>query len=320
MLEVEDLTVSFRGGRHRVVEGVSFALKSGQALGIVGESGSGKSTVAAAIMGMLPNGGRIDGGRIRFDGDDLTALSESELRLRRGRILAMIPQDANGALNPVFTVGNQLSESLTLAGVPSVQHQSRARSLLAEVQISAPERRLSAYPHMLSGGIKQRVLGAMAIATEARLVLADEPTTALDVTVQAQFLKLLGDLRQAHGFTLVLISHDLGVISSSCDEVAVMYAGQIVEQGPSTIIFANPQHPYTQALLAARPRLDASDGLLATIPGEPPTAARWPVGCRFSPRCSKVINRCRQVMPAPSTMGVNHTARCFVAAREQGSY
>ena len=257
LLEIKDLSIGFRGpgGRLiRVVDRVSLDLKAGAALGLVGESGSGKSTLASAIVGLTADNAAIEEGRILLAGTDLLALDAKARRGMRGRHIAMVPQDAAAALNPVFTVGTQLGE--VIAG-SAAERRRRAVELLDEVRIQAPAQRLSAYPHMLSGGIKQRVLGAMALAGRAELVIADEPTTALDVTVQAAYLRLMTELRQRHGFGLLMISHDLGVVRGMCDHVAVMKDGRIVEYGAVEDIFEAPQHPYTRSLLRSRASVDA---------------------------------------------------------------
>jgi peptide/nickel transport system ATP-binding protein len=269
MLQIKNLSVGFEtapGKIMRVVHDVNLELPKGAALGLVGESGSGKSTLAAAIIGMLPHPGLVEQGEILFEGQDVIKMSRAALQALRGRRIATIPQDAGAALNPVFSIGAQMREAI---GGSSEAARVRILELFNEVRITAPEERLGAYPHMLSGGIKQRVMGAMALACEASLVIADEPTTALDVTVQAAYLRLVSELRRQHGFGLLMISHDLGVVRGMCDHVAVMQAGRVVEHGPVEQIFENPRHPYTQRLLNARPSVDRRVHWLGTVDDEP---------------------------------------------------
>jgi oligopeptide/dipeptide ABC transporter ATP-binding protein len=308
-LSVHHLAVSYRtsSGRRRVLDEVTFALEEGDTLGIVGESGSGKSTLVSAILGMLPPGGAIDDGEIWFEGRDLVTLDAEALRQVRGRRIAMIPQDAAVALNPVFTIRNQLFESIPRS---EKDPEASARALLADVRVPTPERRLDSYPHMLSGGLKQRVIGAMAMAAGARLVIGDEPTTALDVTVQAEYLRLINELRRRQGFALLFISHDLGVVASTCRRVAVMYGGRIVEQGPTDQLLSEPRHPYTRALLRARPTVDQRVEWLEGIPGDPPDLLRGTAGCSFAPRCPLVRETCLHVVPPVTAIDDAHEARC----------
>jgi oligopeptide transport system ATP-binding protein len=292
LLEVEDLRTHFftREGVVRAVDGVSFTLEGGRTLGIVGESGCGKSVTALSIMRLLPTPpARIVSGSVRFDGHELTTLSERELEDVRGNQIGMVFQDPMTALNPTLTIGTQIVEvlerHLELEGAAA---RRRAAELLEEVGIARGRGRLADYPHRFSGGMRQRVVIAMAIACEPRLLIADEPTTALDVTVQAQVLDLLDDLRREHGMAMILITHNMGVVAESADDVAVMYAGQIVEQAPARELFRRPEHPYTEALLAALPDLDdaaARERRLAAIPGRPPDLIDPPSGCRFAARC-----------------------------------
>jgi oligopeptide transport system ATP-binding protein len=292
LLEVADLRTHFftREGVVRAVDGVSFSVEAGRTLGIVGESGCGKSVTAFSIMRLLPEPpARIVSGSIRFDGRELTSLSERALENVRGRQIAMVFQDPMTALNPTLTIGTQLVEvlerHLRLEGEAA---RRRAAGLLEEVGIANARRRLDDYPHHFSGGMRQRVVIAMAIACEPRLLIADEPTTALDVTVQAQVLDLLDDLRREHEMAMILITHNMGVVAESADDVAVMYAGQIVEQASAGELFRSPEHPYTEALLAALPDLDdagARERRLAAIPGRPPDLIDPPSGCRFAARC-----------------------------------
>jgi len=292
LLELESLRTDFftREGVVRAVDDVSFSVDAGSTLGIVGESGCGKSVTALSIMRLLPEPpARIVSGSIRFDGRELTTLAERELEDVRGRQIAMVFQDPMTALNPTLTIGTQLTEvlerHLALEGTAA---RRRAAELLDEVGIARAQERLADYPHHFSGGMRQRVVIAMAIACEPRLLIADEPTTALDVTVQAQVLDLLDDLRREREMAMILITHNMGVVAESADEVAVMYAGQIVEQARANELFARPEHPYTAALLAALPDLDdaaARERRLAAIPGRPPDLIDPPSGCRFAARC-----------------------------------
>jgi oligopeptide/dipeptide ABC transporter ATP-binding protein len=293
LLEVDDLRTHFftREGVVRAVDGVSFSVDAGRTLGIVGESGCGKSVTALSIMRLLPQPpARIVSGSIRFDGLALTTLSERELEDVRGREIAMVFQDPMTALNPTLTIGTQITEVLERhLGLERAAARRRAAELLEEVGIPRADERLDDYAHHFSGGMRQRVVIAMAIACEPRLLIADEPTTALDVTVQAQVLDLLDDLRREHQMAMILITHNMGVVAESADEVAVMYAGQFVEQAPAHELFGTPEHPYTEALLAALPDLDdahARDRRLAAIPGRPPDLIDPPSGCRFAARCA----------------------------------
>jgi dipeptide transport system ATP-binding protein len=299
LLEIENLSVEFpsRSGVLRVVDGVSITLEKGEVLGIVGESGSGKSVGMLAVMGLVPFPGRVQANRLRFEGRDLLTTSERERRALTGKDVAMIFQEPTTSLNPSFTIGFQLMETLRVhEGMDRNAARRRVIELLDQVGIPAPESRLSAYPHQLSGGMNQRVMIAMAIACNPKLLIADEPTTALDVTIQAQILDLLLSLQRDRGMALILITHNMGVVSDTTQRVAVMYAGQIMEQRPTESLFAAPQHPYTAALLAARP--EASDGgRLATIPGVVPGQYDRPRGCLFSPRCAYATPLTDEVRP-----------------------
>jgi dipeptide transport system ATP-binding protein len=287
LLEIENLSVAFpsQNGLVRAVDGVSITLDKGEVLGIVGESGSGKSVGMLALMGLVPYPGRVQADRLLFEGRDLQTLSDRERRALTGKDVAMIFQEPTTSLNPSFTIGYQLAETLRVhEGMDRKAARRRVIELLEQVGIPAAESRLSAYPHQLSGGMNQRVMIAMAIACNPKLLIADEPTTALDVTIQAQILDLLLSLQRDRGMALILITHNMGVVSDTTERTAVMYAGQIMEQRPTSSLFASPQHPYTAALLAARP--EASDGgRLATIPGVVPGVYDRPSGCLFSPRC-----------------------------------
>ena len=297
LLQVCDLRVEFRTERGllRAVDGVSFELGAGRTLGLVGESGCGKTVLSRTLLRLNP----VAGGRVVFEGQDLTAMDEGELRALRGRDVSIVFQDPMTSLNPVLTIGAQIVEVPThhlRMGRPAAR--TRARDLLAAVGIPAPDARLREYPHQLSGGMRQRVTIAMALACEPRLLIADEPTTALDVTVQAQILDLLQQQQRERGMAMILVSHDLGVVAGRTDEIAVMYAGRIVERAPTRQLFARPRMPYTEALLRAIPRLDHdSHTRLLAIGGRPPDLVDPPPGCRFAPRCEHVRERCRREEP-----------------------
>ncbi len=300
LLEIENLSVQFpsKTGVMHAVDGVSLTVDAGDVLGIVGESGSGKSVTMMALMGLVAYPGRISADKLRFDGHDLLRLSERERRQLTGKDMSMIFQDPTTSLNPCFTVGFQMAETLRLhMGMDKAAARKRSIELLEQVGIPAPESRLDVYPHQLSGGMSQRVMIAMAIACNPKLLIADEPTTALDVTIQAQILDLLRTLQKERNMALVLITHNMGVVSEMAQRVAVMYAGQIMEERGAHHIFEAPQHPYTEALMAAMP--ERSDGLsrLATIPGMVPGLYDRPTGCLFAPRCTYVTNHCRAQRP-----------------------
>ncbi len=296
LLEIENLSVEFPSynGTMRAVEGVSLSVDSGGVLGIVGESGSGKSVTMMALMGLVAFPGRVKADRLRFDGHDLLKLSERERRRLTGKDLSMIFQDATTSLNPCFTVGYQLAETLKLhMGLDGASARKRSIELLEQVGIPAPESRLKAYPHQLSGGMSQRVMIAMAIACNPKLLIADEPTTALDVTIQAQILDLLRNLQRERNMALVLITHDMGVVSEMAQRVSVMYAGQVMEEQDASRLFDHPQHPYTEALMAALPERNLGRKRLATIPGLVPGLNDRPVGCLFAPRCRYAQPQCQ---------------------------
>ncbi len=304
LLEIENLSVDFpsRDNVMHAVEGVSLSLDTGDVLGIVGESGSGKSVTMMALMGLVAFPGRVTADRLRFDGHDLLALSPRERSRLTGKDLAMIFQDPTSSLNPCFTIGFQLAESLQLhLGMDNKAARKRAIELLEQVGISAPESRLKAYPHQMSGGMNQRVMIAMAIACNPKLLIADEPTTALDVTIQAQILDLLRSLQKDRGMALVLITHNMGVVSQMAQRIAVMYAGQIMEERPANALFSDPRHPYTEALMAAMPERSDGRSRLATIPGMVPGIYDRPVGCLFAPRCGHAQDLCRSRRPTRQT-------------------
>jgi len=316
LLEVEGLSthyVSERGTRvTRAVEDVSFTLRDGETLGIVGESGSGKSTLALSLLRLLPPAARHVAGAIRFEGEDLLTKSAVEMRHIRGKRIAMILQDPMASLNPLFTIGDQVGEPLRVhEGASRRGAWERARELLGAVRISAPNARVRNYPHELSGGMRQRIVGAIAISCAPRLLIADEPTTSLDVTIQAQYLSLLRELQRAQGLALIFITHNLGIVARMCDKVAVMYGGRIVETGPVRRIFGTPAHPYTRALIESIPKLGDSNGRLTAIEGQPPDLATLPSGGAFAPRCPPVMDRCRVEAP-PETAVNGQSTRCWL--------
>jgi len=327
LLEVRDLRVTFKSrGRREVkaVDGVSFDVPVGATVGIVGESGSGKSVTSLAALGLLGKRGVQISGSVRFDGDDLLNMPEDELRAVRGKEIAMVFQDPMSSLNPVLTVGRQITEILERhRGLRGQDARDRAAELLVSVGIGDAVRRLKTYPHQLSGGMRQRVMIAMALACEPRLLIADEPTTALDVTISAQILELLRELVVGSQTALVLITHDLGVVAGLCDQVHVMYSGRIVESAPRKPLFADPQHPYTTGLLASVPRLDQPRGVpLLPIPGSPSDTLPWAEGCAFSPRCTRQLPECLggppALLPVAGAARGSHLVRC-VNPVEDGS-
>jgi len=320
ILEVRDLRVDFRteGQVVPAVDGVSFDLTPGRTLALVGESGSGKSVTNLAILRLVPDPpGRITGGSIRFAGTDLLTLSEAEMRRIRGRCIAMIFQDPMTSLNPYLKVSRQLTEVLELHEhcTPAVA-KTRAIEMLERVGIPDAGRRIDAYPHQFSGGMRQRVMIGMALLCKPALLLADEPTTALDVTVQAQILDLIGELRTALGTAVLLVTHDLGVVAGRADAIAVLYAGRIVERAPAAELFANPRHPYTLGLLRSIPRLQESQPRLTPIPGRPPDLRQRPPGCALAPRCEFVVDRCRGEAPPLRAVGPQHETACWVEIRD----
>lgn len=317
LLSIEDLRISFatRTSDVRAVDGVDLAIRSGEVLGLVGESGSGKSVTARSIMRLVPMPpGKLVSGRILFRGLDLATLRESEMEDLRGSRISMIFQDPMTFLNPLFSAGEQVSEAIR-------RHQGLDRSaardevirLFQEVGIPSPELRYAAYPHQLSGGLRQRVMIAMALSSRPELLIADEPTTALDVTIQAQILALLRDLQGAYGMSILLITHDLGVVAEMCDRVAVMYAGRIVEQAPGATLFDDPEHPYSLGLMKAIPRRDLPGIAPQPIEGAPPDMAHPPAGCPFHPRCPYREPVCAQVVPPMRVVAPGHAAACHFA-------
>ena len=315
VLQVEGLQTHFftRTGVVKAVDGVTFDLKEGETLGIVGESGSGKSMTALSIMRLVPEpGGRIVGGRIMFDGQDLVELSGGDMSDIRGRDICMILQDPMTSLNPVLSVGDQLTETFRgdSAG-PSRSIWDRAVQLLQMVRIPAPEIRMRAFPHQMSGGMRQRVVGAIAISRSPKVLIADEPTTSLDATIQLQYLRLLKDIQAETGAAIIFITHDFGIVARMCDRVAVMYAGKIVEIADVDDLFNRPGHPYTQALLGSVPDLEEEVEWLTSIEGQPPNLDNMPVGCSFEPRCAYAFDRCKEEYPPEYLVGNKHIARCW---------
>jgi peptide/nickel transport system ATP-binding protein len=323
LLEVENLQTHFRtpDGINRAVDGVSFHVNAGETLAIVGESGCGKSVTAMSILRLIPEPPGKIAGAIRLNGKDLLKVSEKEMRQIRGNDVSMIFQEPMTSLNPVLTVGRQIGETLRLhQGLNAQQAEQRAIEMLKLVGIPAAERRVREYPHQLSGGMRQRVMIAMALACNPKLLIADEPTTALDVTIQAQILDLMRDLKHRVGAAIVLITHDLGVVAEVAERVVVMYAGRKVEEAPVAQLFRNPRHPYTQGLLGSVPKLGSSltgeETRLAEIPGLVPSLKKKIEGCVFAGRCPHVTDLCRSVAPALETKAENHVAACHYAPRQ----
>lgn len=317
LLEVSGLKTYFRTRRGpvRAVDDVSFTVNSGEIIGIVGESGSGKSVTALSVMRLIEEPGEIVGGKISFAGQDLLQLSDEEMRRLRGERIAMIFQDPGTSLNPVLSIRFQLEEAIrSHQQVSKAEARERARSLLAQVGIADPGRRLRQFPHQFSGGMLQRMMIAMALACQPALLIADEPVTALDVTIQAQILDLLMQLRDETGASVLLITHDMGVVAETCDRVVVMYLGKIVEKAPVWTLFDGPKHPYTAGLLQSIPSLDRPIEQLSTIPGHIPSPFELPAGCRFCNRCDQVMDVCREVEPPFVEVAPHHFVACHLYA------
>lgn len=318
LLDVENLRVTFRtaDGDVNAVNGVSFAVQPKETLAIVGESGSGKSQTAFAAMGLLAKNGNATG-RVAFEGTDLLTLSDRQLNKIRAEQIAMIFQDPMTSLNPYVRISEQMAEVLMLhQGMSKSDAMGECIRMLDAVKIPDARNRIRSFPHEFSGGMRQRIMIAMSLLCRPRLLIADEPTTALDVTVQAQIMQLLGEIRDEFGTAIILITHDLGVVAGFCDRTLVMYGGQIMEDGPTEALFANPSHPYTHGLLKAVPRLDRADDALATIAGEPPDMSRLPQGCPFTPRCAKVQNVCPSLRPELLSFADHRRRACHVPAEE----
>ncbi len=320
LLAVDDLRVAFAGDDGRTtlaVDGVGFALRRGHTLGIVGESGCGKSVTSLSIMGLLPKQSARVSGSVMFEGTDLLRTADRTLRDLRGDRLAMIFQEPMTSLNPSYTVGDQIAEAVIRhRGASPREARAHAIEMLRHVRIPSPEQRVDDYPHHLSGGMRQRAMIAMALACDPQLLIADEPTTALDVTIQAQILDLMRRLRAETGTAIILITHDLGVVAELCDDIVVMYAGQVVERAPVAALFAQPQHPYTVGLLGSIPRLDQRRDRLAAIDGTVPNMTAPPPGCRFAWRCPFADERCRREAPPPVDVAAGHMSRCWKAPLE----
>ncbi|GIS94269.1 MAG: ABC transporter ATP-binding protein [Chloroflexota bacterium] len=315
VLSVEDLRTHFttRWGTVKAVDGISFDLRKGETLGIVGESGCGKSVTMLSLMRLIPvPPGQIVSGKIVLDGEDIVPISEQEMAEIRGSKIALIIQDPMTSLNPVFSIGNQVEEAIEIhQDIPKQSIMDRALEVLRKVNIPAAETRVKDYPHQMSGGMRQRVVGAIGISCQPQVLIADEPTTSLDVTIQAQYLKLLKDIQKDSDLSIIFITHDFGIVAKMCDRVAVMYAGRIVEHGSVRDIFNNPSHPYTEALLASVPRMDRVVDRLFSIEGQPPPLHDLPVGCAFADRCPVVMDKCRESYPEIKAVSDGHTAACW---------
>ena len=322
LLEINDLRTFFttKRGIIKAVNGVSYTVESGRTLGVVGESGSGKSVSAMSILRLLDANGYIDGGSIMFEGRDMTRLPISEVQKIRGNKISVIFQEPMTSLNPVFTIERQVSEPFMIhQGMNRREAAVKAVEMLRDVKIPNPETVVKQYPHQLSGGMRQRVMIAMALACRPKLLIADEPTTALDVTIQAQILKLMNDLKREHGTSILFITHDLGVICQMADDIAVMYCGQVVELASARTVFSHPRysHPYTEGLMVSIPRLDTpADVRLDAIPGAVPHPLALPKGCKFAPRCKYCTRKCEEEEPEFVTVGENHQIRCFYPDQE----
>ena len=317
LLSVTDLRTTYTafGGSRvvRAVDGVSFDIAKGECLGLVGESGSGKTTTCLSLLRLLPRGAEIAGGRVIFDGVDLLQVPASDMQRTRGRRIAMILQDPMASLNPLLTIDDQVGEPAYFhRGERGATLRRHVIDLLRAVRIPSPEVRMSEYPHQMSGGMRQRAVGAIALSGGPDLIIADEPTTNLDVTIQAQYLNMLKDLQRRTGVALLFITHNLGIVAKMCDRVAVMYAGKIVEQGPVRELFLRPRHPYTRALISSIPKIGSKEPLYA-IPGQPPDLAALPTGCAFHPRCPQAFERCSVEEPIDVELGPRHRASCWLA-------
>ncbi len=321
LLEIKDEKLSFftPAGEVKALNGVSFSMDEGEVLGIVGESGSGKSVTAYSIMGLTAYPGKLIGGTIYFNGHQIEKMSEKEMRKIRGNEVSIIFQDPMTSLNPVYTIGNQITEVIRLhTGKSKKEAYDRAKELLELVGINEPTKRLKQYPHELSGGMRQRVMIAIALACEPKLLIADEPTTALDVTIQAQILELMQELRQKLGMSIIMITHDLGVVASMCERIAVMYAGHIVEYGTADEIFYEPKHEYTKGLINSIPKLSAQEiERLVPIEGQPVDLLNPPAGCPFAPRCANCMKICLREMPPKTELSDTHYSHCWLLQKEE---
>ena len=321
LLEIKDEKLSFftPAGEVKALNGVSFSMNEGEVLGIVGESGSGKSVTAYSIMGLTAYPGKLIGGTIYFNGHQIEKMSEKEMRKIRGNEVSIIFQDPMTSLNPVYTIGNQITEVIRLhTGKSKKEAYDRATELLELVGINEPTKRLKQYPHELSGGMRQRVMIAIALACEPKLLIADEPTTALDVTIQAQILELMQELRQKLGMSIIMITHDLGVVASMCERIAVMYAGHIVEYGTADEIFYEPKHEYTKGLINSIPKLSAQEiERLVPIEGQPVDLLNPPAGCPFAPRCANCMKICLRERPPKTELSDTHYSHCWLLQKEE---
>ena len=321
LLEIKDEKLSFftPAGEVKALNGVSFSMNEGEVLDIVGESGSGKSVTAYSIMGLTAYPGKLIGGTIYFNGHQIEKMSEKEMRKIRGNEVSIIFQDPMTSLNPVYTIGNQITEVIRLhTGKSKKEAYDRAKELLELVGINEPTKRLKQYPHELSGGMRQRVMIAIALACEPKLLIADEPTTALDVTIQAQILELMQELRQKLGMSIIMITHDLGVVASMCERIAVMYAGHIVEYGTADEIFYEPKHEYTKGLINSIPKLSAQEiERLVPIEGQPVDLLNPPAGCPFAPRCANCMKICLREMPPKTELSDTHYSHCWLLQKEE---
>lgn len=321
LLDIKDERLSFftPAGEVKALNNVSFSMKQGEVLGIVGESGSGKSVTAYSLMGLTAYPGKLIGGELRFNGHEVEKMTEKEFRKMRGEEISIIFQDPMTSLNPVYTIGNQIMEMIRLhTDKDKKQAYERARELLELVGINEPERRLKQYPHELSGGMRQRVMIAIALACEPKLLIADEPTTALDVTIQAQILELMMDLRKKLGMSIIMITHDLGVVASMCEKIAVMYAGKIVEYGTTDEIFYNPKHEYTKGLINSIPKLNQKEKeRLVPIEGSPVDLLNPPAGCPFAPRCKSCMKICLREMPPRTELSDTHYTQCWLLQKAE---
>ena len=321
LLEIKDERLSFftPAGEVKALNGVTLSMDEGEVLGIVGESGSGKSVTAYSVMGLTAYPGRLIGGTIRFNGHQIDTMTEKEFRKIRGNEVSIIFQDPMTSLNPVYSIGNQIEESILLhTDTTTAEATERSKELLELVGINEPEKRLKQYPHELSGGMRQRVMIAIALACEPKLLIADEPTTALDVTIQAQILELMQELRKKLGMSIIMITHDLGVVASMCEKIAVMYAGHIVEYGTADEIFYSPKHEYTKGLIKSIPKLNAEEKeRLVPIEGQPVDLLNPPAGCPFAPRCASCMKICLREMPPKTELSDTHYSHCWLLQKEE---
>ena len=322
ILEVNNLTTTFTSQRKsfNAVDGISFQVAKGETLGIVGESGCGKSVTSLSIMGLVKAPGKVTGKSIQFDGVDLLNLSNKEMRRLRGNEMSMIFQEPMTSLNPVFSIGDQIGESIRIhKKLKGKERKEKVIELLKQVGIPRPDEIYDNYPHQLSGGMRQRIMIAMAMACDPKLIIADEPTTALDVTIQAQILELIKDLQVKKGMSMILITHDLGVVSEVCDRIVVMYAGKVVETGPVQEVLRNPEHPYTKGLLASLPKKGHNKNRLNYIPGQVPAPLNWGKGCRFADRCSSVMSQCHIAVPSLIKVNEYQESACWLASKGRES-